>query len=33
MMYQSNEKYDVSNGEQNLNYSERQSPFYKADER
>ncbi len=33
MLQQSNEKYDVSNGEQNLNYSERQSPFYKAGKR
>jgi len=33
MLQQSNEKYDVSNGEQNLNCSERQSPFYKAGER
>ena len=32
MLQQSNEQYDVSDGKQNLNYSERQSPFYKTDE-
>jgi hypothetical protein len=33
MLQQSNEKYDVNNREQNLNCSERQSPFYKAGKR
>lgn len=32
MLQQSNEQYDVSDGKQNLHYSERQSPFYKTDE-
>lgn len=33
MLQQSNEKYDVSNSEQNLNCSKRQSPFHKAGKR
>jgi hypothetical protein len=33
LLQQSNEKYDVSNSEQNLNCRKRQSPFHKAGER